>query len=789
MQATSRAPTRALALAALFLVRSALPTSAGATPGPARASADTVRIDSGRLRIGFDAARGRLVELQDVSTGRAFVDVPDSAGDVWLLDLPAEGARTEVAPRDAGRFTWARAPGGEEGLRLEWSDFGLTKAPGLRVTVTVRARGDAPMSGWSISLEGLGTLGVEQVRFPRVAGIRSMGADEALAVPRWMGQLARDAARQFVGRDGGGRRQEWPYPGTLSMQLLALYSPGGAGLYLAADDTLAYRKSFVLTGDGSGGLTYEITQLLPDPSKPKERWAPAYTAVVGSFQGDWLTAAEIYRTWGTRQPWARDARLARGLVPDWLLGTGMWVWNRGRSPGVVPPALALRDALGLPVSIYWHWWHHGPYDTSFPDYLPPREGVDSFEAAVGDAHAQDVHAMVYMNQRLWCTHTPSYTAEGAARWAVKARDGKVHEEVYNVFDPQPCVPMDVTTAFWRDKYAGIADTVINQYGVDAIYMDQAVQTLVCWDSTHGHPVGGGNYWIHGFQALEEEIRARAGPGHRLALSGEGAGEAWLPLLDLMLTLQVSEERYSDPASGWEPIPMFQAVYHAYGITYGSYSSLSMPPYDDLWPAGSAPPEPLKLMDRAFQRQFYLEQARSFVWGLQPTIANFLPKDLTERPEETAYMMRLARIRSRALDFLQYGTFLRPPALDAPDVDVHLSRVSIYAAQKSGPVVSEGRDPAALAGAWRAKDGSVAVAVASILDTPSTVTFAFDAAAYGLPGGGRVTRVGETGSEPFGTFGTGVTPVRLDLPAGGALVLEFRAGGAGGADASILPGGF
>jgi len=762
----------ALAVALTPLLSS---SAAAASPAPIDVRTDTVLVANDRIRVGFDATDGRLLDLRDRTTGQAFVGGGESTGEVWLLDLPQGSAKAALSPGDAGHFEWERLGEGTEGARLTWTGFSLAAAPHLRVVVTVRATGSDAMTGWSIALEGLDSLGVERMRFPRITGIPSLGADEALAVPRWMGQLARDARAQFVGRNGGGRRQEWPYPGTLSIQMLALYAPGTAGLYVSADDTLAYRKSFALWGDGTGELSYELTQELPDPAEPKAGWAPAYTAYVGSFEGDWLDAVARYRTWGTRQRWARESRLNRGLVPAWLRETGLWVWNRGRSPGVVPPALALREALGLPVSIYWHWWHHGEYDVSFPDYLPPREGVDSFEAAVRAAHAEDVHAIVYMNQRLWCKRSGSYEAEGAERWAVKGRDGKVHEEVYNVFDPTPCVPMDVTTQFWRDKYAGIADTVLNQYGVDGIYMDQAVQSLVCWDPTHGHPVGGGNYWMGGFEALASDIRGRTKRASDLILVGEGAGEAWLPSLDLMLTLQVSQERYSDPASGWEPIPMFQAAYHAYGITYGSYSSLSMPPYDDLWPKEFAPAEPLALMDRSFQRQFYLEQARSFVWGLQPTIANFLPKDLTERPEETAYMMRLARIRYQAMDWLLYGTFLRPPTLEVPEVDVRLSRVSIYAAQRSGPTVSDGRFPTAIAGAWRARDGSVAIAVASILDEPSTVAFTLDPAALGLSGGGRMFRILESGREPFGAYGPGETPVRLDLPAGGALVLELRPG--------------
>ena len=47
---------------------------------------------------------------------------------------------------------------------------------------------------------------------------------------------------------------------------------------------------------------------------------------------------------------------------------------------------------------------------------------------------------------------------------------------------------------------------------------------------------------------------------------------------------------------WETIPFFQAVYHEYSITYGNYSSLLVPPYDELWPAEYAP-KALEMLDK------------------------------------------------------------------------------------------------------------------------------------------------------------------------------------------------
>ena len=731
---------------------------------PASLSADTLTVANRALRFGFDTRTGALVEMTHRANGRNLVRGSSS---LWQLDL-YEQAGKMLTPAGARRFTHRMLPAPRQGIELTWTEFGLAEAPALRVVATMTFQGDSAISDWRIALEQLGNLRVEQVRFPRVEHIARAQREE-LVMPRWMGAVARDPQSVLRAPDGQPRRLQFDYPGALSLQMVALYEPNGTGFYAAADDTLAYRKSFAIWSDNDSTRSYELLHPLADPQKTKTRWAPAYGAVLGTFTGDWLTAAERYRNWGSKQVWARDSRLQKGLVPKWLLDTGMWVWNRGRSGAVLPHARSLQDALGLPVSVFWHWWHHGPYDTSFPDYLPPREGEEAFTRAVAEADKAGLHAMVYMNQRLWCIDQPSWGPQAEAA-AVKERDGKVRTEVYNIFDPKACATMDVTTQFWRDKYAGIADTVIDKYGLHGIYMDQAVLSLMCWDPTHGHPLGGGNYWVEGFRKLESQIRANT--RKQVMLTGEGAGEAWLPSLDLMLTLQISQERYTAPNSGWEPIPLFQSVYHAYGVTYGSYSSLVLPPYDELWPAATAPADSLALFDVKFRRQFFLEQARAFVWGLQPTIANFRTAQLTERAQEVAYMMRLAKLRAQKPEYLLYGTFLRPPVLQVPRVTIDLSRVSIYAARRGGPTVSQSEYAAAIAGAWRSPRGDVAIAVASILDEPVKADLALDLRGYGLTGSGVIRRTDEQGTRAIGRWSASTGSLSLDLPAGGAAIIEF-----------------
>ena len=801
-----------------------LPLAIPAAAATSRAdqTAEVVRVKSPWLVLGFAASNGSLLQIDDVATGHAHLGDPGAANRANLWRLKANITSRNQAdqgnhkrsllltPDDADQFVATKTSPQGDAIRLVWSHFRDTTTADLVVEVFVRLSAHTATSTWQLTIGNAEGLAIEEIHFPVVSGIARQ-QDEVLAVPYWMGEKHTNPRGLLAGQRGAGRRLEWSYPGHLSLQCLAYYRQSGPGLYLACHDATCQRKRFAIWGDKNLQVHTEIVHT-PEtfargagaqerPRPPRNQFALAYDVELGTFRGDWLTAAERYRQWAVQQAWARGSRLARGAVPDWVLQTGLWVWNRGRSPGVLAPAAALRERLRtmdklstqapllqgihtdnqaaghaprLPVSVLWYWWHGCAYDSGFPEYLPPREGTKAFRRAVAEAHRHNIHTLVYMNQRLWGMKTTSWTKEHAAAFAVKAANGQIRSEVYNTFTRQPCASMCMGTAFWRNKYAGLAEQVVRDLGVDGIYMDQACSSLPCYDPAHGHPLGAGNYWTEGFRQLADDIRRRGGADRKVALAGEGCGEPWLTELDLMLTLQVSRERYAGIADGWEVIPFFHAVYHPFAILFGNYSSLTVPPYDDLWPAEFAPARPLALLDPKYCGQFYLEQARAFVWGQQPTIANFLPIQLQMRPHEIDYVLQLARLRKRAEAYLVHGTFLRPPTLNAPSVELDFSRLSIYAGQRDRVQSFRKTCPSALAAAWRAPDGSVGIALASIVDHPLTLSVGLNVPADAVPHDSRIERLTATGRSAIGKLDAHQSLLPLQLAPREACVLKITA---------------
>jgi len=345
----------------------------------------------------FDDEHGSLVSLLDKQTGHDHIDA-NALGSLWVLELPEQAGGT-LLPEHARRFECRREDNDSHRARLFWTGFNRAAVPALSVSVGVRLDPAAQAGRFSISVQGLAGVVPRVLCFPRIGAIAPQES-EVLAAPYWMGEKTTQARQLLSPASGQAQRREFAYPGILSMQCMAFYRDNGPGLYLAADDIAARSKSFAAFGDGRGGIGLEVCHFPGADAAAQGTCEPPYEVVVGLFEGDWITVAARYREWALEQPWARRSRLREGRTPPWVLNTGFWVWNRGRSDSVLPPAAAAQDYLGVPVSVFWHWWHGCAYDVNFPEYLPPREGMDAFRQAVYQARREGLNPIVYMNQRL-----------------------------------------------------------------------------------------------------------------------------------------------------------------------------------------------------------------------------------------------------------------------------------------------------------------------------------------------------------------------------------------------------
>ena len=146
-------------------------------------------------------------------------------------------------------------------------------------------------------------------------------------------------------------------------------------LFIGLDDTSTFSKSADLYRDSKNGKLF-LDIITPMPLDGKSTQMQPYEILLTSFKGDWYEAAMLYKE---LLPLERK-RLPR--KKDLLRDVAIWLWNRDHSSWVIPPAEQLQKDSGVPVALDWYWYHQHPYDTHYPDFYPPREGVEAFTNAL-----------------------------------------------------------------------------------------------------------------------------------------------------------------------------------------------------------------------------------------------------------------------------------------------------------------------------------------------------------------------------------------------------------------------
>lgn len=666
-----------------------------------------------------------------------------------------------VSEKDTWRFTWNGSATNNDHEKIP-----------LEVILDIKPSGDT----LELSFSGnISRLQLDEIVLPAITGV-NMDVTMRIVVPYWMGEIY-DSEIYPEKSTGFTGERAWEYPGTLSMQWVGMYNTNCRGICLWVKDIQKNYKSVHVHGDGKrGGM--EWRHLVS--AKEGSVYQLPYIVCLTGISGDWYDMAVHYRNWARQQSWALQSRKAQQQISPWVEDTALWVWNRTDSKRVLSPAIDMAERLQLPVSVLWHWWHGCAYDIGFPEYLPPREGQESFSNALAEARQKGIHALIYVNQRLWGTTTKSWKERKAEQFAVHGKDGKIHPETYNIFNPAPCVAMCMGTDFWHNTLLQIMLPVWRESSVAGFYLDQACSSLPCFATNHGHIPGEKDFWIKGFQQLTLKLREGCkdknttlsnGKIEELVLAGEGCGEAWLPFLDLFLSLQVSKERYTG-GDGWRSVPLFQAVYHPVAILFGNYASLTEPPYDPLWNKEFAPAEPLKLLDARWNTQFRFEQACAWAWGQQPTIANYKIELWNDRKEELDFVLKMARLHYKFREFFLNGELLKPLPEENIDTWDEIC-LSVYAHRKEGGKTFQRRGTLLITAPWRSPDGKVALAVVNADSKERLLQVHIPAKQWNLNNEGKIIKHQVDKSIEVSSYSNGIINFSHTIDKGDALLFEFK----------------
>ncbi len=696
---------------------------------------DLISYTAGDLGLSLERTESglRLLQLADLATRRQLL----AAKPVPLFRTVVRHAETKEEVTLVADSGWkeTNAQTNDQGvLTLRWKDPADERLAGLTITAVAVPNAELDRIAWNLKIENVPKpWGVWRTVFPQIA-LAQPGPEAEVFYPRGAGEVKSGVWAEAFRFSG-------TYPsGWLTMPFMAVYDrQTGTGLYTAIHDPLGGTKDLLAESrpvDRAVDLSFDHPAA--NMGQPCTGFELEGRAVWQLLRGDWFDASIIYRDWVRQQArwYPKLGPKGREDTPQWMRELSCWALASGTSEQVVGPTKEFQQAMGVPLGVHWYNWHEIPFDNDYPHYFPTKPG---FAEGVADLQANSVFVMPYINGRLWDTRDRGmevFQFDDTARPATtKDEAGEPYTEMYGSKETDDSrvslAAMCPTTDLWKAKVREIVLRLMNECGVRGVYIDQiaAAKPQLCFDPSHGHPLGGGHWWTEGYWDLMARIHA--------------------DMPDVcMLTTECNAEPYTHVFDGyltwhWQydgQVPAFPAVYGGAIQMFGrAYRG--------------GPTKDLALRMKAGQQLVYGEQ----IGWINPGI--------TKEADNMAFLRQVVHLRAKLIDYFVTGEMARPPRLgDCPNfrpakmglspsvpqdtTDTALPTVTADW-QWSGvwPVTTD----AVLTGAWRLPaENRVVLMFVNVSDKPVAANFAFVGATYGLPSGPltvrKITAEGEEKSE-------------------------------------------
>lgn len=659
-------------------------------------------VDAGRLgaifQLGDDGIA--LLSLFDTDRGRELL-APRSEP-LFELTVRNRDTKEEIhLTADAGWQDVGITPPAEStgGITLHWRSPTDRRVGPLEVCAVVTPDETTDSLSWQLSdsseaRDDDAPWSIHRTVFPKLA-IGELGERTDLFVPRGAGEVIEDATRKNY--NFGGR-----YPsGWTTMQYMAAYADDGTcGFYVAVQDPSAGTKEMraeTRSADRCTIFTFDHPAI--DMGTAAARHEIDGAVVWRIFDGDWFDAATIYRDWVRREArwYPKLTDEGRADTPRWMRDLDVWALGGGDPKTGLPMLQEFARELGVPVGFHWYSWHRIPFDNDYPHYFPADEG---FADAVALLEGKGVHVMPYINGRLWDTRDRDCEdfefTKLALSAATKNASGEPFLESYSSKESDDSrvrlAVMCPSTELWQGTIRDVVRKLTEECGVSGVYIDQiaAAKPELCLDASHGHPTGGGHWWVESYWQMLEKIR-QAIPQDRI-LTTECNAEPYIKWFDGYLTWHWQNDGQ---------VPAFPAVYGG---------SIQM--FGRAYRGGPDKDQALRM-----------KAAQQLVFGEQ---IGWLSPDVVREKENFAFLRDIVQVRQRLRSYFTTGEMARPPAVsgEIPDVTADW--------QWSGewPVTTS----ALLRGAWRIpRENRVVLILVNVIDKPITVKLDIDADRYGIPG--------------------------------------------------------
>ena len=434
---------------------------------------------------------------------------------------------------------------------------------------------------WGISVENFGEKVIEWINFPQIVvknDLKDHSGDSKILWGFDEGVLVDNM--EFRNSLFGYKEPMYPsegimgmYPAIVELQCMAYYD-SNSGLYFASHD-----KSDNLKGidfyEYNNGIKLQFRHFTG--SNYGENYIMQYPMIMHFFDGDWYTAATIYREWFEKEkkyiPIEKNTKLPKWYSESPVIVTypvrGLYDTDEMNPNKLFPYRNALKHIDRLEkqfnskiMVILMHWEGTAPWAP--PIVWPPYGGENELKKFIDALHERGDVLGVYCSGLGWTQKSniadynmsETFEKDGLAKFMCLSPE---QDLPYSKICTDQRIGYDMcpTQKFTVDI---ICDQVNKMLSADIDYiqlMDQnhGGTSYFCYSKKHGHPPVPGKWQVDAVKKLLDNAEDKA--GNVLFGCESAAAEAYIP------QLLFNDNRYNICYALGEPIPLYAFVYHKY----------------------------------------------------------------------------------------------------------------------------------------------------------------------------------------------------------------------------------